>query len=411
VTTPIHHTFGPLALQSQVLQAFRLQFQPWLWQHGPSREELRTALAKQYSRNVHVFDSGRSALWALLTALELQPGDEVILQGFTCAVVPNAIRAAGGTPIYVDISQRTLGLDPSLVRSAITRRTRAVICQHTFGIPSDTSALRIICDESDIALIEDCAHILPEQLSDRIGLHADAVLLSFGRDKAISGVSGGAVLTQHAFIAQRLDGIEKSAATLSKWEIFTLVCYPLRYATAKFLWPVHLGRLYLRIVRFFRLLPPVLTAEERRGIMTARAYALPNACAAMALLQFQQLRSINAHRHMLSERYAAAVHTLHAEVPRAAASSPALQKFPLLLPNAERIRRALKRQDIHLDDGWCGAVVNPRTTDQRAAGYPRGTCPESERIASHILSLPTHPTMTVKDADRLLAALEKLLHT
>ncbi len=407
----MHHTFAPLALRSQVLQAFFLQFRPWIWRNGPEREELRAALARRYSRSVALFDTGRSALAALLSTLDLHPGDEVIVQGFTCAVVPNAVRAAGGTPVYVDINQRTLGLDPAHVRAAITPRTRAVICQHTFGIPSDTSALRIICDESDLALIEDCAHILPDRFNDRIGTHGDAVLLSFGRDKAISGVSGGAALTRHAFMAERLKQTEEQAADLPLWQIFNLICYPLRYATAKMLWPLRLGRPYLRAVKLLRLLPPVLTAQERHGKLQAPARKLPNACAILAFSQFKILAAINARRQQLTELYAAAAREHHWDVPRAVPSSTALQKFPILVHEADRIRRALKKHDIHLDDGWCGAVVNPRTVDQQAVGYQRHSCLEAERLSMSILSLPTHPTTSVRDVERVLAALGELLHT
>ncbi len=408
---PIHHTFGPLALRSQVLQAGILQCEPWKWRDGPEREELRRTLRQHFRREVALFDSGRSGLFALLTALKIEPGDEIILQGFTCAVVPNAILAAGGTPVYVDVNPRTLTIDPAKVRAARTRRTRAVICQHTFGIPADTSALRIICDESDIALIEDCAHVIPDTMDDRIGTHADAMLLSFGRDKAISGVSGGAVLTHHAFVAQKLREIEERAPHRNLWTILNAIGYPLRYTAAKMLWPLHLGKLYLHALRLAGLLPPVLTRKEYSGRMADAPHKLPNACAALALGQLHALAQLNEHRRSIARMYAETARELHWEVPRGIFTSPAPQKFPLYVRTADHVRARMKKHEIYLDDGWCGAVVNPRSVDQRAAGYTPGTCPDAEQVAREILSLPTHPTTTPHQAEQVLETLRGILHT
>ena len=90
---------------------------------------------------------------ATITGTDFEPGEEIVVQGFTCVVVPNAIHAAGGVPVYADIDPDTLNLTSASVRPLLTSRTRAVICQHTFGIPADIKALRKLCDERGIVLI------------------------------------------------------------------------------------------------------------------------------------------------------------------------------------------------------------------------------------------------------------------
>ena len=211
--TVIHHTFGPLADRTQRGLAFKLLFQPWKWQEGPAREELRTKLAQHFGMQAFLFANGREGLLALLRSLKLSTDGEVIVQGYTCVVVPNAIEAAGCTTIYADIERDTLNLDCDAVEAAITPKTRAVICQHTFGIPSDTTRLREICDKHSLILIEDCAHVIPDNKGpSSIGKHGDAVLLSFGRDKAISGVTGGAVLCADKDLALLLKREEERAA-------------------------------------------------------------------------------------------------------------------------------------------------------------------------------------------------------
>ena len=144
MTGPIHHTFGPHVTISTMLRSLALLCMPWRWQQGHSSPVLQQALAHAFDGDVYLFSTGREALLTLLKALDLQPGEEVILQGFTCAVLPNAIQAAGGVPIYVDIDLATLNIDPAQIENRLTDKTRAIICQHTFGIPSDTAALRKI---------------------------------------------------------------------------------------------------------------------------------------------------------------------------------------------------------------------------------------------------------------------------
>jgi dTDP-4-amino-4,6-dideoxygalactose transaminase len=399
--TPIHHTFGPFVDASYLRQSFH--------RAGPEViETLRAALAKQFKRPAFLFSSGREALLALLRAMELRTGKEIIVQGFTCAVVPNAIHAAGGSAVYADIDRRTLNLTPETVRAVLTPRTRAVICQHTFGIPADAAALRALCDDLGILLIEDCAHVIADDESP-IGRHGDAVLLSFGRDKAVSGVTGGAVLTADGQFGKRLQALEQDAAPLSLALRVRYRLYPLVYAIAKLLWPLRLGKIWLRAARLLRVLPSVLTASEKRGLQPTTLHALPPICAALALFCLKRLPEINTHRRHLALLYRSAAREAGWMVPNDIAKSPAPQKVPLLVADASGVIRALKKRDMYLDDGWRGAVVNPPSVDQASVGYRSGSCPVAEEVAGSIVSLPTHPTMSERSAKRLIQALAQEL--
>ncbi len=203
--TPIHHTFGPLADWRQFWLSVWIQCLPWRYKRGPDTAKLEHALSTHFGAETITFGSGRHGILALLRSINLQPGEEVILQSYTCVVLPNAIHAAGGVPIYAEIERETLNIDMADLKRCITPRTRAILCQHTFGIPADTAALRKICDEHNLILIEDCAHVLPDAKGPHeIGKHGDCVMLSFGRDKAISGVTGGAIVSRRAEITAKL---------------------------------------------------------------------------------------------------------------------------------------------------------------------------------------------------------------
>lgn len=421
---PIHHTFAPLADSAQRRLALARTFMPWRYRNTGDVRKLEEALNKRFQGDAVTFGSGRESLLALLKAMKLQPDEEVIVQGYTCVVVPNAIHAAGMVTVYADIEKETLNLDLEAVEAAITPKTRVVICQHTFGIASDTKRLRDLCDRHSLLLIEDCAHILPDATGpEEIGHYGDAMLLSFGRDKAISGVSGGAVIVKNAELAARLRSMQTDAKPVALFQIFALLQYPLLYGIARPLYQSGIGKGLLVLAARLRMLIPILTRYEKEGNMPSRLHSMPGACAALALEQLNKLEAINDHRRMLTNLYVE--HGLKAGWPLLAplnqkpetlrlrsgqaSNQKPLQKFPLFTTRAEFIRRTLKKKNIHLYDGWTGCVVCPDTVNPEDAGYTAGLDPSAESACEQILSLPTHPTMTLAQAQTLISLLDPLL--
>ena len=219
-----------------------------------------------------LFRTGREGLLALLRAINVRPGDEIIIQGYTCVVLPNAIHAAGGTPIYADIDPETLNLTSETIEPLLSPRTKAIICQHTFGIPSPLSALRKFCDTRGIFLIEDCAHTFPDAIeTGEIGACGDAVIVSFGRDKGISGISGGAVFTRKEDIGSVVRELEHSALCMRWIDVLALLTYPLRM-----MWitrPLH-GRACNRSIHWILgkigLIPRITSKDEKHGRMSPK---------------------------------------------------------------------------------------------------------------------------------------------
>lgn len=416
--SPIHHTFAPLADARHVLLALSLLLMPWKHRGGRSAEYLARSIEHTYGGRAFLFASGRESLLGFFQAMNLKPGEEIIVQALTCVVVPNAIHAAGGRPVYADIDPETLNLTADTVRPLLSSRTRAIICQHTFGIPAPVDALRALCDESGIVLIEDSAHMLPDAAGPAgVGLRGDAVMLSFGRDKAISGVSGGAILVRAPDIASRLGDIERKALPLPRTTVVRLLCYPIFYAIARPLYGLMIGKAFLATLARLRLLVPIVTKEEKDGGMSPVLHRMPNALATLALNQWKRRKALNDRRRAnvaaLWEALAAKG-WLHASdsplrVPSGIVPHLPLQKFPVFVRNAESIRMQLKKKNIHLHDGWTGCVICPETVDATSADYRAGSDPAAESCSQSILSLPTHPTMTTKKVERLVLELERIL--
>ncbi len=407
---PIHHTFAPLADGPQVRRSLALAFQPWRWKEGPEKKQLEELLENTFDGEAHLFGSGREALLAILRSLTLKKDEEVIVQGYTCVVVPNAVIAAGMTPIYADIEQDTLNLDLNEVERLITPQTRAIICQHTFGIPAYAKRLRDLCDRHSLILIEDCAHVMPDAKGPgEVGKFGDVLFFSFGRDKAVSGVSGGAVLCRNREICRDIKKMQDDAEALSMWKIKRLLQYPVLYAIAKPFYGIGFGKGFLSLCAKVRLLVPIVTKAEKHGQMDATLHRMPNACAILALQQFKNLQAINDHRRTLTSFYFEEGTRRGWKLLLGVKPDLPLQKFPLFTEGAEKIRQALKKRNIHLHDGWTGCVICPPGTDMDTTGYKDGEDPDAEFVGQSILNLPTHPDTSLEQAKKLIDALDPLL--
>lgn len=408
---PIHHTFGPHVDREYLRRTLALSYRPWAYRKGPERDLLRRDLKARYGYETSLFSTGREALLALLRSFNLPTGAEVIVQGFTCVVVPNAVKAAGLKPVYADIDPDTLNLTPLTASAVASPLTRVVICQHTFGLPSPVEDLKVLCDRQGWILVEDCAHVLPDRSGpEGILRYADHAICSFGRDKAVSGISGGAALTKDPHVAERLADTERKAKEVPFVEAVRLLEYPSRMAhIVRPLTGLKLAGPVLALKKLLGLFLPVLSEEEKAGRMPRTLRKMPNACATLARWQLGQLERINDHRRTLTQRYLEAAGRHGWPVFRGIRASLPLQKFPLFVRDAAAIRRSLKSSNIHLDDGWTGCVVCPDSCDLAAAGYKPGSDPKAEAAATGLLSLPTHPTMTTTQADELCTMLSARL--
>jgi len=407
---PIHHTFAPHVDLRFCLKRTGVAITPWRWKRGRGQDLLTQELSERFRADAFLFASGREALCALLRAMKLQPGEEVIIQGYTCVAVPNAIHAAGGVPVFADIDPQTLNVDPEEVRRAMTSRTRAVICQHTFAIPGPVEKLKQICTEHSVMLIEDCAHVLPDAEGPRqIAQQGDYAFFSFGRDKAATGVVGGAVISRHPETSQGLEEEVRRTRDIGFATILRFLLYPCIYFIARPFYGIGLGKAFLLLMKKLRILVPVVTTQEKCGYMSPVLQRMPNACALLTHYQLSRHKRINDHRRKLTKLYLEAGHRGGWKFPHAITAELPMQKFPLFIPNPEELRRKLKHHNIHLHDGWTRAVICPYSVDQSAMNYQPGSCPNAEEVAKKVLTLPTHPTMTVRQAKELIEILKDTL--
>jgi perosamine synthetase len=173
---------------------------------GPKVREFEQAISAYVNAaNAIAVNSGTAGLHLCIRALGISEGDEVIVPSFTFIAVANSVRYEKATPIFVDIDQETLNLDPTLVEGAITPRTRAIVVVHTFGCPAELPSILHIAKRHGLHVIEDaCEAIGAEYDGKKVGVSGDAGVFGFYPNKQITTGEGGAVVTNNSEIANNV---------------------------------------------------------------------------------------------------------------------------------------------------------------------------------------------------------------
>jgi perosamine synthetase len=163
------------------------------------------------------FAAGRMAFYALLKAWEIRPGDEVILPGFTCSVMPNAVWRAGATPVFADIDPETFGSCAHEINKKITRRTRVIVAQHSFGIPCDIEAIVELGRHLGLPVVEDCAISLDSSFRGvTVGNWGDAAIFSTDHSKPLNTIIGGLCYTKDSQLHEKIARMGENLPQLSR---------------------------------------------------------------------------------------------------------------------------------------------------------------------------------------------------
>lgn len=158
------------------------------------------------SQFAFAFMGGRVALSACIYALDLKPGDEVILPGYTCVVVPNALQYAGIKPVYADIELETYGLDVGQIEKKISSKTKAILLHHLYGLVCrDYEAILRLAKSYNLRVIEDCAHATgAEYKGKKVGNWGDVAFYSSEQSKIFTTIQGGVAVTNDPDLASKM---------------------------------------------------------------------------------------------------------------------------------------------------------------------------------------------------------------
>jgi dTDP-4-amino-4,6-dideoxygalactose transaminase len=191
------------------------------WSMGPRVLEFEAVFA-EFCDVAHVFAvaSGTAALQLAIAAIDCSAGDEVILPSLNFVAAANAVRLAGATPIFCDItSEYDLNMDPKSVEAKLTPRTKAIIALHYGGLPCDLSALQGLAAGRGIRLIEDAAHAPGAMYHGRnAGSIGDVGCFSLFSNKNLPVGEGGVVVTNDPDLAERIRLLRSHGMTTLTWD-------------------------------------------------------------------------------------------------------------------------------------------------------------------------------------------------
>ena len=190
---------------------------------GPRTQAFEDALERYVGAgNAVTVSSGTAALHLACLAAGVGPGDEVIVPSFTFVASASAARYAGAEPVLCDVrGPQDFNIDPGDVARRITPRTRAVVAVHFCGYPADVNALRALCDEHGLTLIEDCAQAIGARIDDagrQVGTVGELGAFSFFSKKQLCVGEGGMVTTADEALAERVRLLRSHALTSSTWD-------------------------------------------------------------------------------------------------------------------------------------------------------------------------------------------------
>lgn len=408
---PLSISLSPNIQTDDIWLAFCMLLQPWRWQKGKEVQEFEQEFARYMGTSEAVaFNSGRSALMAILDALALEKGSEVLLQAFTCNAVPNPVQWLGLKPVYVDCKEEDYNMNAEDLERKITPRSKAVIVQHTFGIPADIDAIQEVCRKYNLILLEDCAHALGARYKGKlVGTFGKAALFSLSRDKVLSCVYGGIALAQDPMLAARIRAFQKSIGYPSHRWILQQLLHPL-FMNLLIL-PTYrmLGKYLLILFQAFGVLSKAVHWKEKRGRKPPYfPKALPASLSVLASHQLQKLERMNQHRKEVAAFYRKKLEGSAFKIPAIVPEKEAIYlRFPLQHEHAHAMIRKFWKQNILVGD-WYTSPVSPDDTQLESVGYKKGSCPAAERLSNITFNLPTHINTSFRDAERILSVLNEI---
>lgn len=399
-------SLSPNTEKEDTFASMKMFFTPWRYNQGKNISLLEQWFRRFFNTS-HVvsFSSGRGAFYAILKSINIKKGDEIITQAFTCVALPGAIIAAGGKPVYADITE-VFTLDPTDVEKKITTKTKAIIAQHTFGIPSPMEELTAIAKKHKLFLIEDCAHTIGGVYNNKkLGTFSDAAFFSFGRDKAFSSVWGGVAITNNKQIGHALRNFQKQREFPSiSWTAQQLL-HPILFP---FILQIYgffsLGKILLVFLQKLHLLSFPVSQKEKQGQMEENTIKkLPNALAFLALLQVNKLLRYNQKRIEMGKLYGKVLPNAFSATQK---NDIPFLRFPLIIEGKEDVFRFFRKKGIYIGN-WYSSVIDPRGVLLEKVYYKKGMCPLAEELAAKVINLPTYPTMEEKDAQKIVTLMQE----
>lgn len=337
---------------------------------GPTTDRFEELFAERVAAPyAAAVSSGTTGLHLLCRAAGLAPGDEAITSPYSFVASANCAIYEGAAPVFADVDERTLNLDPAAVEASITERTKAIIAVDIYGYPCELEPLRELCERHGLVLIQDaCEALGAEYRRAPVGSHGPSAVFAFYPNKQITTGEGGMVTTHSE----------------EEWRLLKSLRNQGRADGGGWLDHAQLGY----------------------------NYRLDDIRAALGIGQLEKLETILALRAAAAARYRELLSELPLELPCPDDADHKRSWFVYVvkLPreaDREHVIAALEREGIatarYLPSIHLQAYMRERY------GFREGMCPVSEDLSRRTLALPFHARIAPEDQQRVAEALTAAL--
>ncbi len=344
-------------------------------------------LETEFKGKAYLFYKGRQAIEFCLKSLSIQPDDGVLTQAFSCYAIEEAILKSQAQPIFFDIEKNRLKPSLATLQAAYKRakKPRALIIQNTLGINNNMEEISKWCKQMGLYLIEDLAQSYGAK---NLGQFGDAVILSFGKDKILDTVSGGACIIK---IIHQPPEIKGSVSCLIQLKDLS---YPLLTYKIRVLYPIGFGKIihYLIKKTGWEINPNLNPVQNLSK--------LPNRYAILVLGNFSHLDNDLIHRRQIARIYFQSF-KLQTIIDETDIDKGANLRFPLLVLKPSHIIKYLKNYNIYISDRWYKSPVDCGNLNYHST-YQFGSCPNAETLSRQIINLPTHRYITETKAKQIV---------
>ena len=350
------------------------------------------------------FWKGRVALYAILKTMGIGKGDEVILPGYTCVMNVNPIKYLGATPVYVDIEPATFNINVDLLQEKITRNTKVIIVQHTYGYPCDMDAITNIAAKTDVPFIEDCCLALGSRYKGKlIGTFGKAAYFSFQWNKPYTTGLGGIALTNDKKLAEKIGLLQTTEmCSPSGGEVFMLwaqlvlyrlLIYPRTTAFIQTIFRYLAKKGFVIGSSGIREFEPVMADDFFKTMSSVQCRA--------GLCQMKKIEQNIAHRERMACLYD---HLLEKKgwMSRRFDKSimePVMVRYPVRI--AEKTKAIAESAKAGIEIGsWFECPLHPIETPLDSYDYKIGMCPQAEKASREVVNLPLHPRADEKTVEK-----------
>ena len=344
---------------------------------------------------IYFFWKGRVALYALLKAMGVGKGDEVILPAFTCIVVPNVIIYLEAKPIYVDIFEGTYNINTEQVENKITEKTKVIICQNTFGYSSGLNKLNKIAKKHKLYTIEDCAHGFGGTFNGAPnGTNCDAAFFSTQWNKPFSTGIGGFAITKHDVIADKMELLNDK---LLEPTFFDLANLKVLYFIKRYFVNDYSYWVLISIYRYLSDKGIILGSsndDELTSVNFPKRFFrnFSNVQAKEGIRNIKQLDKVLLERRYSSEKYSSLLKSNgKIYVKDEHNLNHSFLKYPILVKDKIIFMKNAEKSNISLGD-WFLSPLHPYQGDFSNWYFQPEKYPAAKYISEHIVNLPTNPS-------------------